>query len=385
MIEHRRSGLKKVLGAAVLNWNRGNGELYVANGSTVFCDGADDGAERIQGKELRACWCDEIGLWRVVKTRKGEAKGGIHSWQESIEFAVREEPGLILATGTPKGKKGVVKLLTEEPSDRVVFTFPSLRANEPNLMPSVVEGWRRRYGGTRLGRQELEGEIIGDVDGALWRWEFIEGRRLQAELAATIREVEIQRTVIAIDPAASSEEGADETGIVAARTFLPDQDHAYDLGLAAVPQQPQGLLLDDASGTFTPTEWARKAVALYHEHRADRIVAEKNNGGEMVEAVLRQIDPSVPVKLVWASKGKQTRAEPISALYEQGRVHHLEAFPELESEMTTWVPGEPSPSRMDAAVWALTDLMLTSGEFEVSARRIRPNETITGDLLTAQW
>ena len=385
MVEHRRSGLQKVLGAAVTNWNRSAGELYVANGSTVFCDGADDGAERIQGKELRACWCDEIGLWRVVKTRKGEAKGGIHSWQESIEFAVREEPGLILATGTPKGKKGVVKLLTEEPPDRVAFTFPSLRANEANLMPSVVEGWRRRYGGTRLGRQELEGEILGDVEGALWRWEQIEDRRLSREQLEAVRDIEQRRTVVAVDPAASSDEGSDETGVVAARTFLPDIDRAPLLGLRRPPPDPQAVVLADASGTFTPTEWARAAVRLYYELRADRIVAEKNNGGEMVLAVLRQIDPNVPVKLVWASRGKQTRAEPISALYEQGRVHHLEALPELESEMTTWVPGEQSPSRMDAMVWALTDLMLNAQVADLELPPITPAETITGDLLTKQW
>src|SRR4249919_3262655 len=141
MIEHRRSGLKKMLGPAVTQWNRSIGELYVANGSKVYCDGADDGALRIQGKELRGAWADEIGLWKTTKTKKGETKGGMQAWKESLVFAVREAPALILATGTPKGNRGVVKLLRTEPDGRVVFTHPRLADNRHNLGAAIVAEW----------------------------------------------------------------------------------------------------------------------------------------------------------------------------------------------------------------------------------------------------
>lgn len=339
MVEHRRSGLLKVLGSAVLDWNRTDGQLFVANGSTVFCDGAVEGAERVQGRELRGAWCDEIGLWRIVRTRKGEAVGGVKAWQESIEFAVREYPALIVCTGTPKGKKGVVKLLLEEPPGRVVFTYPSLADNRRNVEPAVVEDWERRWGGTRLGRQELEGEVLEDVEGALWTWDLIEDHRVEADPERVER-----RVVVAVDPAASKSDTSDETGIVAGST-----DHSGE-----------GYVLADRSGRYTPREWAERAIGLYRSLAADRIVAEKNNGGEMVESVIRQVDPNVPVRLVWASRGKQTRAEPIAALYEQGRIHHVGTFPELETEQTSWIPGEPSPNRMDALVWAFTDLITHS-------------------------
>lgn len=360
MVEHRRSGLLKVLGPAVANWNRSDGQLFVANGSTVYCDGAIEGAERVQGRELRAAWCDEIGLWRVVKTRKGELVGGTKAWQESIEFAVREAPALIVATGTPKGKKGVVKLLLEEPPGRVVFTYPQLADNRENLEPTVVEDWERRYGGTRLGRQELEGLVLEDVEGALWTLDLIEAGRVEADPERVER-----RVVVAVDPAGTKE--GDEIGIIAA-----SKDHTG-----------AGYVLKDRSGHYTPNEWARKAVDLYHELRADRIVGERNFGGEMVEALVRQVDPNVSYKSVWASRGKEIRAEPVSALYEQGRIHHVGTFPELEDEQVSWVPGEPSPNRMDALVWAFTDLLIDAGPsvHVVRSEDVGGVPSLTHDLL----
>lgn len=389
MIEHRKSGLKKVLGSAVVNWNRSSGELYVANGSVVYCDGADDGAERIQGKELGAAWCDEIGLWRVTKTKKGESKGGIHAWQESIEFAVRAAPALIIATGTPKGKKGVVKLLTEEPPDRVTFSFPSLKANERNLVKAVVEGWRRRYGGTRLGRQELEGEIIGDVVGALWTWAMIEDERLAERAWEELSDMYVARTVVALDLAISAEEGSDETGIIGASLLnIVDDLPAERLGLDAAPKpdEPHVAIVADESGVYTPTEWAEKAIALFYELGADRIVYEENQGGDMIPTIIRNLDPNVPLQGVWASKGKRTRAEPVSALYEQRRVHHIGAFPDLEDEQTTWVPGEESPSRMDAGVWAVWALTI-DGDAEYVFPEPTPDtpQSIGEEIMEAKW
>lgn len=384
MVEHRKSGLLKVLGPNVQQWNRSSGELYVANGSTIYCDGAIEGAERIQGKELRGCWCDEIGLWRVVKERGGEERGGTKAWQESIEFAVREAPARIFATGTPKGKKGVVKLLLEEPKDRVAFTFPSLADNKANIDRATYEGWLARWGGTRLGKQELEGMILEDVEGALWKLGLIEELRLADDVAASIP----GRTVVAIDPSATR--AGDETGIVAAQVVQLSAERGERLGLPE-REGTHGLVLADCSGSYAPEEWARAAIDLYRELGADRIVAEKNQGGEMVRSVLTAVDPNVPITLVTASKGKRTRAEPVAALYEKRRVHHIGTFPDLESQMTTWVPGEDSPDRMDALVWAITDLMLGSaqdyafaggGDGDLAADIEEP---ITAGILDKRW
>lgn len=367
MVEHRKSGLKLVLGPAVAQWNRSNGELFVANGSTVYCDGADDGALRIQGKELRAAWADEIGLWKATKTKKGESKGGLQAWKESLIFAVREAPALILATGTPKGNKGVVKQLRQEPAGRVVFSHPRLADNRHNLEAAIVAEWEALYKGTRLGQQELEGKVLEDVEGALWTLALIEESRFEASLGDLLGTMG-QRTVVSVDPATTSNPDSDETGIVAATRIPIDSDLLRGV-VNSPPAETQevsrlydhGFVIADRSGIYSPTGWAEAAVELYHELGADRIVAEKNQGGEMVETIVRQVDPSVPVTLVWASKSKEARAEPKAALYEQERIHHVEVFEEMEAEQTTWVPGEgESPNRLDAVVWALEDLFGSS-------------------------
>jgi phage terminase large subunit-like protein len=387
MIEHRKSGLEKVLGPAASQWNRSKGELYVANGSTVYCDGADDGGERIQGKGLRGAWADEIGLWRAVKTKKGETRGGMQAWKESLAFAVRESPALIVATGTPKGNRGVVKFLRERPPGRVVFTYPSLADNRYNLEPEIVAEWEADYGGTRLGRQELEGRVLEDVEGALWTLAMIEDNRWPdlAELREALDRTQGSRRVVAVDPAISSGETSDETGIVAAARLPGDSDivgrYVYDEDARRVPH---GAVLADRSGRYSPQGWAEAAIALYHELRCDRIIYERNQGGEMVKATLHAVDPNVPLTDVWASRGKTTRAEPISALYEQNRIHHLGFFPELESEQTAWVPGEPSPSRMDGLVWALTDLFGSSLQMTAVAEPLVSAPGLTTDLLDRQ-
>lgn len=194
-------------------------------------------------------------------------------------------------------------------------------------------------------RMEILAEDIDEAPGALWTHDLIEQHRL-------IKGPErYQRVVVAVDPSATST--GDEAGIV-----------------GAGKQGPGFYVLEDASVQGSPQTWAKAAVTLYHKLRADRIVAEKNNGGEMVEQVIHQVDPVVPVSLVWASRGKQTRAEPVAAIYEQGRAHHVGTFPTLEDEMTLWTPGDASPNRMDALVWAGTELMLNTPEsVEVTARR----------------
>lgn len=345
----------------VLTYNRSIGELTLVNGASVIIDGADDGAPSIQGENLAGVWADEVGLWKKWAT----------AWEESIGFAVRKAPALIVATGTPKGNAGIVRLLREDPE--TVETLLRLTDNEPNLSASRIAQLRRRYGGTRLGRQELEGEVLEDVEGALWRLMLIE------ELRVPDPPIYPQRIVVAIDPAGSSAESADETGIVAA-------------ALRGEPEMgessPHAFVLADESGHYSPTGWASAAIGLYRKLGADRIVAERNFGGEMVESTLRAVDPSVPVTTIHASRGKAIRAEPVSALYEQQRVHHVGAFPDLESEMTTWVPGDPdSPNRLDALVWAITELMLGGGEARVGSglrdelHDPTPAPSLTADLL----
>jgi predicted phage terminase large subunit-like protein len=194
---------------------------------------------------------------------------------------------------------------------------------------------------TRLGRQELNAELLDDVPGALWERDTIEACRVEKTPA-------LRRIVVAIDPATTSGEDADESGIV----------------VAGAGEDGHGYVLEDLSGRYAPIEWARIAVSAYRRHQADRIIAETNNGGEMVEATVRMVDPNVSYKSVHASRGKFTRAEPVSALYEQGRVHHVGTLPILEDQMAAFTPdldrerSKSSPDRVDALVWAFTELMV---------------------------
>jgi phage terminase large subunit-like protein len=228
--------------------------------------------------------------------------------------------------------------------------------NAANLAAPFLRQIEDRYGGTRLGRQELEGELLEDIPGALWtRTNIDNNRRPQAP-------ADLQRIVVAVDPAVSSEEGSDETGIVCVGVSR-DAD-GYN----------RGYVLADRSVRGSPDEWARAAVALFREFEADRIVAEKNQGGEMVESVIRAVDRNVPISLVHASRGKLVRAEPVSALYEQNRVHHIGRFDELEDQMCTFSADydrvHGSPDRMDALVWGLSFLF----EKLTGRRRKQPPE-----------
>jgi len=225
----------------------------------------------------------------------------------------------------------------------VVVTRGSTFENVDNLSPPFLQAMKARYEGTRLGRQELFADVLSDTPGALWAQAWIDRDRI-----ASASWADFKRIVVAIDPAVTSGENADETGIICAA--IGDDGHAY--------------VLEDCSARLAPHEWAAKAIGLYRQYSADRIIGETNNGGEMIESVLRSIDPSVSYKSVHASRGKVVRAEPISALYEQGRVHHVGTFTQLEDQMTAFTSDFSratagySPDRLDALVWALTELML---------------------------
>jgi phage terminase large subunit-like protein len=260
----------------------------------------------------------------------------------------------------------VVRRLINDPT--CLVTRGRTYDNADNLAAPFLKQVEERYGGTRLGRQELEGEVLDDMPGALWNRDMIDGSRKPSA-------PDFERIIVAVDPAATSGEEADETGIVA-------------VGLATdADGNRRGYVLADVSLRGTPDEWAGAAVALYHRLDADRIVAEKNNGGEMVEAVIRAKDRNVPITLVTATRGKVVRAEPIAALYEQGRIHHVGRFDKLEDQMCLFTrdvdrtPGN-SPDRVDALVWGLTSI------FEkITGRRIRNtdnNEFVLKDITSQQ-
>jgi phage terminase large subunit-like protein len=192
-----------------------------------------------------------------------------------------------------------------------------------------------QYEGTTLGQQELHAALLDQMPGALWTRALLQRTR-EPDAKPNFR-----RIVVAIDPAVTATEESSETGIIVAG--LADNGHAY--------------VLEDRSGRLSPDTWAKRAVFAYHDHKADRIIGEQNNGGDLVRHAIQTVDPNVSYKAVIASKGKHTRAEPVAALYEQGKVHHIGVFPQLEDQQCTWRPGEDSPDRMDALVWAITELL----------------------------
>jgi predicted phage terminase large subunit-like protein len=313
------------------------------NGATATLFSADE-PQRLRGPQHDLAWCDELAAWRYPE-----------AW-DMLMFGLRlgADPRAVVTT-TPRPTK-LVKTLIADP--KVVVTRGTTAENRENLAPAFLDQIVRRYEGTRLGRQELDAEILEDVPGALWSRALIEAVRI-------VDVPELTRIVVAIDPAAGSGENSDETGIV----------------VAGKDADGHGYVLADLSGRYTPTEWARAAIAAWRSHSADRIVAEVNNGGEMVEATVRMIDPNVPFTAVRATRGKVARAEPVAALYEQGRVHHLGALPLLEDQMCGFAgdfdraKAGYSPDRVDALVWALSELLVTplagEGIFEAYRRLAR--------------
>jgi predicted phage terminase large subunit-like protein len=229
----------------------------------------------------------------------------------------------------------IIRALSKRTDGTVQVVRGSTFDNSKNLAPQALIELQARYAGTRLGRQELYGELLEDSEGALWTRALIEEARVE-------KSPPCYRIVVAIDPAVTSGEDSDMTGIVVAGA-TPDGHY---------------WILEDATMKGTPDAWARRAVELYRKWKADRVIAETNNGGDLVLEVLKQVDSTVALRKVTASRGKQVRAEPVSALSEQKRLHMVGSFPELEDQLVTWEPGSSeSPDRMDAMVWAITDLM----------------------------
>lgn len=293
------------------------------NGARSLIFTADE-PERLRGKQHMRLWGDEVASWRYYDAYD----------QAMLGLRLGADPRAMLTT-TPKPVKLIRELLAQIPSGRVAKTHGTTYANRANLAPAFFEQIITKYEGTRLGRQELLGEYLDDIPGALWQRGMFDERRPAPDLT---------RCVVAVDPATTSNEDSDETGIV----------------VAAVGVDGRGYVLADRSCRATPDGWAKRAIAAYQEFRADRIVYESNQGGEMVAHTLRTVDRAVPLRAVHASRGKRVRAEPVAALYEQRKVTHVTPLDDLEDELCSWTPDVgDSPDRLDALVWALSDLMLS--------------------------
>lgn len=316
----------------IADYNRSNQELRLTNGSLIRGFSAEK-PDRLRGPQFHRAYADEQAAWQYPD-----------AWDQ-LMFGLRlgSAPQVIVTT-TPRPTP-LIRALVKD--DRTHITQGSTFDNAENLAPDALNRLRERYEGTRLGRQELFAEILDDLPGALWTRAMFDDHRVK-------NAPEMRRIVVAVDPSGTggSSDDGDSIGIVVAGKGIDGR----------------GYVLADRTCKLSPDGWGRRAVAAYHEFKADRIVAERNFGGAMVEHVIRTVDPKVSYKEVTASRGKTARAEPIAAMYEQGRISHVGALPELEDQCCLIGPdgyiGEGSPDRADAMVWALTELMLGDRDYD---------------------
>ena len=312
-------------------WEATRKRLLWPNGAVAQLYSAHE-PDSLRGPQFDAAWADELAKWKKAD----------EAWS-MLQFALRlgDHPRAVVTT-TPRNR-AVLKTMLAVSS--TVLTRAPTEANRANLSESFLSEVYTRFGGTRLGRQELEGELVDEVDGALWSQAMLD--------AAQITDLpEFDRIVVAVDPSVSARGRSDECGIVVA-----------GISMRGEPKDWRAVVLEDASLKGAgPSEWAKAAVAAYHRHGAGRVVAEVNQGGALVEQTVRMVDPAVAYRAVNARVGKGLRAEPIAALYEQGRVGHVRGLSALEDQMRRMTKsgyqGAGSPDRVDALVWALTDLML---------------------------
>lgn len=312
-------------------WKASERRLIWPNGAEAQTFSAHD-PDGLRGPQFDVAWVDELAKWK----KAGE------TW-DMLQFALRlGDAPKVCVTTTPRNV-GVLKGLLASPS--TVMTRAPTEANRANLAASFLEEVRARYAGTRMARQELDGVLLADAEGALWTGAMLESARVASVPA-------LDRVVVALDPAVSGGPGADACGIV-----------AVGAQLQGPPQDWRAFVLADRTVQGVgPTGWARAAIAVMQEFGAERLIAEVNQGGQLVEEVLRQVDPLVPYRAVHATRGKAARAEPVAALYEQGRVRHAGGLADLEEQMCQMTArgydGQGSPDRVDALVWALHELMI---------------------------
>jgi phage terminase large subunit-like protein len=326
------SGIMKILPDECLMKGRGQGynasgaEIRLYNGSKIFGFSATE-PDRLRGPQFHRAWCDELAAWFYPETF------------DQLMFGLRlgKNPKCVITT-TPKPTPIVRNLLKR---DDVIVTRGNTFENAENLAESALEQLKEKYENTRLGRQELYAEVLDDFEGALWNMSMIEKHRVNKEQLPDFNKI-----VVAVDPAVTSNDESNETGVIVAARGT---DNRY-------------YILEDATLVASPDAWLKRCVELYYLHKADRIVAETNQGGDLVCRLLRTIDDRVPYKAVTATRGKMVRAEPIAALYEQGKVSHVGMFEKLEEQMCSYIGTGKSPDRFDALVWAMTELSLSSGK-----------------------
>ena len=312
-------------------WSPTKRTLTWENGAQVQFFSAEE-PERLRGPQFELAWCDETAAWNK----------DVDTWA-MLQFCMRRgKHPRIMVTTTPKPTK-LIRQILKDP--KTVVTSGSTFDNAANLASTYLEAVKSQYEGTRLGRQELYAEVLEEAEGALWTTDMLDRASIKHEDLP-----HLNRIVVSIDPAVTANAESDMTGIV----------------VAGIDVNGVAYVLGDYTERLSPQGWASKAISLYHQYSADRIVAERNQGGEMVRRTLEVEDETVPIKLVHASRGKYARAEPVSALYERGLVKHVANPPdgaslnELETQMRTWEPlgSIGSPDRLDACVWAITDLSL---------------------------
>lgn len=317
-------------------WEATRRRLVWPSGAVAMAFSAHE-PEALRGPQFDAAWVDELAKWKKAE----------ETW-DMLQFALRlgDHPQQVVTT-TPRNS-GALKAILANPSS--VVTHAPTEANRAYLASSFLEEVKGRYAGTRLGRQELDGVLLDDVEGALWSTAVLEAARTEDV-------PDMDRVIVAVDPAVTAGAASDECGIVVAGVVAKGE-----------PQDWRIWVLEDASVRGKPTDWARAAIAAMDRWGAERLVAEVNQGGDLIEGVLRQIDPLVPFKALRAGRGKGIRAEPVAALYEQGRVKHLRRgdLGKLEDQMCRMTvhgyEGRGSPDRLDALVWALTELVIVPGQ-----------------------
>jgi phage terminase large subunit-like protein len=312
-------------------WDATRKRLLWPNGAEARVYSAHD-PERLRGPQFDAAWVDELAKWKRAE----------EAW-DMLQFALRlgEHPRQVVTT-TPRGV-GVLKSILAR--DSTVVAHAATEANAANLAASFLAEVRARYEGTRLGRQELDGVLLEDVEGALWTLGMLEAARIETAPA-------LDRVVVAVDPPVTGHGASDECGILVVGAVTQ-----------GAPRDWRAVVLEDASVMgASPQVWAEAALDAMRRHGAERMVAEVNQGGDLVETLVRNIDPLVPYRGVRASKGKAARAEPVAALYEQGRVRHVRGLSRLEDQMCRMTvrgyQGKGSPDRVDALVWAVQELIL---------------------------
>lgn len=306
-------------------WNKPHYEpskrrLTWPNGAIATTYSADQ-PDLLRGPQHDGAWEDELASWRYPEAHDMLMLG----------LRLGSDPRTVITT-TPRPTKTIKELVKDKTT---VVTGGSTYDNMANLARAFIDKIITKYEGTRLGRQELYAQLLDDVPGALWSRDMLDKHRVSIV-------PELKLVGVAIDPAVTANEESNETGII----------------VGGLSEDGHGYVIQDDSGKYTPEGWAAKACRLYHLHEANSIIAEVNNGGDLVRSVILNSDQSVRYEAVRASRGKYTRAEPVAQLYEQGKIHHVGMFGELEDQMCSWVPGDDSPDRIDALVWLMTKLML---------------------------